>query len=63
MNNLIIAIDGPAGSGKGRIAKYISNKYNLYHLDSGVLYRKLALIISNNKIDYNDKFELRKLIQ
>ena len=63
MNNLIIAIDGPAGSGKGRIAKYISNKYNLYHLDSGVLYRKLALIISNNKIDYNDKFELRKLLQ
>ena len=63
MNNLIIAIDGPAGSGKGRIAKYISNKYNLYHLDSGVLYRKLSLIISNKKINYNDKFELRKLLQ
>ena len=63
MNNLIIAIDGPAGSGKGRIAKYISNKYNLYHLDSGILYRRLALIILDNKIDYNNELELKKMLQ
>ena len=51
---MIISIDGPAGSGKQRIAKYISKKYNLYHLDSGILYRRLASIIIKKKINYKD---------
>ena len=51
MGKLIISVDGPSGSGKERIAKYISYKYNLYHLDSGVLYRRLALLILRKKID------------
>ena len=34
---IVIAIDGPAGSGKGTIAKKISSSYNFPHLDSGVL--------------------------
>ena len=46
LNNLIITIDGPSGSGKEKIAKYISKKYQLYHLDSGLLYRRLAAKIS-----------------
>ena len=59
MNKLIISIDGPAGSGKQRIAKYISKKYSLYHLDSGILYRRLASIIIKKKIKYNDKKKLK----
>ena len=58
MNKLIISIDGPAGSGKQRIAKYISKKYNLYHLDSGILYRRLASIVIKKKIDYKNKKSL-----
>ena len=54
MNNFIISIDGPAGSGKQKIAKYIAKKYRLYHLDSGILYRRLAFLINKNKIDYSD---------
>ena len=42
MKKIIITIDGPAGSGKGRIAKYIAKKYNFIHIDSGLLYRKTA---------------------
>ena len=59
MNRLIISIDGPAGSGKQRIAKYISKKYNLYHLDSGILYRRLASIVIKKKINYNDNKSLQ----
>ncbi len=59
MNKLIISIDGTAGSGKQRIAKYISKKYNLYHLDSGILYRRLASIIIKKKINYKNNKSLQ----
>ena len=51
MKKLIITIDGPAASGKEKIAKYISKKWKLNHLDSGVLYRRLALIFFIDNID------------
>ena len=62
MNNFTISIDGPAGSGKQRIAKYIAKKYNLFHLDSGVLYRRVASVILKQKTDYNNHFNIKKLI-
>jgi CMP/dCMP kinase len=39
---VIIAIDGPAASGKGTIAKQIAHVYGLHHLDTGLLYRAVA---------------------
>ncbi len=51
MKKIIITIDGPAGSGKGRIAKYIATKYDLIHIDSGLLYRKTAKLLIDNKIN------------
>ena len=51
MKKLIITIDGPAASGKEKIANYISKKWKLNHLDSGILYRRLALIFLNENID------------
>ncbi len=51
MKQLIITIDGPAASGKEKIAKYISKKWKLNHLDSGILYRRLALIFFIENID------------
>mgnify|MGYP006172135819 CR=1 FL=1 len=59
---IIISVDGPAGSGKQRIAKYIAKKYNLYHLDSGLLYRRLSKIILNSGIDYKEILELNKFL-
>ena len=58
MNDLIISIDGPSGSGKERIAKHIANKYNLYHIDSGLLYRRLTYLILKKKINFKNKSEL-----
>ena len=62
MKNKIITIDGPAASGKEKISKYISKKWKLKHLDSGILYRRLALILDNHKIDINNKSEIKKKI-
>ncbi len=39
---MIIAIDGPAASGKGTIAKQVAAAYGLHHLDTGLLYRAVA---------------------
>jgi CMP/dCMP kinase len=39
---MIIAIDGPAASGKGTIARQLAHKYGLPHLDTGLLYRAVA---------------------
>jgi cytidylate kinase len=39
---VIIAIDGPAASGKGTIARYLARVYGLHHLDTGLLYRAVG---------------------
>jgi cytidylate kinase len=39
---MIIAIDGPAASGKGTIARQLAGVYGLHHLDTGLLYRAVA---------------------
>ena len=39
---MIIALDGPAASGKGTIAKQIAAVYGLHHLDTGLIYRAVA---------------------
>jgi len=39
---LIIAIDGPAASGKGTLARRVAAHYGLHHLDTGLLYRAVA---------------------
>ena len=62
MKNKIITVDGPAASGKEKIAKYISKNLKFKHLDSGLLYRRLALILDNNKIDFNNPFEIKNKI-
>jgi cytidylate kinase len=40
---MIIAVDGPAASGKGTIAKALARHYGLPHMDTGLLYRAVAL--------------------
>ena len=63
MKKIIITIDGPAASGKEKIAKYISKKWKLNHLDSGILYRRLALIFFNDNVDTNNPNLIKKKIK
>ena len=53
-----IAIDGTSASGKGTLAKKLSQKYAIPHLDTGLMYRKVASEILKNKIDYDNLSEL-----
>lgn len=63
--NITIAIDGPAGSGKGTLAKALSEKLNLVNIDTGATYRCVALkaLRSNISLEEKDKIiELSKNI-
>lgn len=53
--NIIVAIDGPAGSGKGTLAKALSQKLNLVNIDTGATYRCVALKVLRNNIDITDE--------
>ena len=53
--NKIIAIDGPAGSGKGTLAKALSSKFNLVNIDTGATYRCVALKVLKNNISLDDE--------
>ncbi len=63
MYNKIITVDGPAGSGKGRIAEYIAYKWKIYHLSSGILYRRLAYELLNNRVNINNIKDILKFIK
>ena len=54
-NEKIIAIDGPAGSGKSTIAKALSKKLNLEYLDTGAMYRAVALGSIQQKVEIEDE--------
>ena len=59
----IITVDGPAGSGKEKISKFIAEKYKLFHIDSGIFYRRLAYEIEKNKIKFYEKKRIKNLIK
>jgi cytidylate kinase len=50
----VIAIDGPSGSGKTTIAKIIAKELGFNYLDTGALYRAVALALRNSVIDPED---------
>ena len=49
-----IAIDGPAGAGKSTIAKLVADKKGFIYVDTGAMYRSIALYIIENDIDVDD---------
>ena len=49
-----VAIDGPAGAGKSTIAKLISREMGYIYVDTGAMYRAVALYLLRNEIDGTD---------
>lgn len=54
MSTINIAIDGPAGAGKSTIAKMVSAEMGYIYVDTGALYRTIALYIRENNISDDD---------
>jgi len=59
----IIAIDGPAGSGKSTTAKLVAKRLGFMYLDTGAMYRAITLKALENKIDVCDEEKLEKLVK
>ncbi|MEL6093552.1 (d)CMP kinase [Bartonella schoenbuchensis] len=55
MKPFIIAIDGPAASGKGTLARKIATHYHLYHLDTGLTYRGVAYVLLQQGLALDDE--------
>ena len=56
-DNLVIAVDGPAASGKGTIARALADHFDLPHMDTGLLYRAVALNLWRWGGDPSSEFE------
>ena len=54
-NAMVIAIDGPAASGKGTLAQRLARHYGLPHLDTGLLYRGVALTLLDAGASLDDE--------
>lgn len=59
---MIVAIDGPAGSGKGTVTKIIADRLGLINLDTGATYRCVALATLNNNYTIQDEEKITELL-
>lgn len=59
---IIITIDGPSGVGKSTTARLVSEKLGLSYLDTGAMYRAIALEVSRENININDEAKLKDLL-
>ena len=59
---MVIAIDGPAGSGKSTTAKIVAKKLGYIHLNTGAMYRAIALKCIKSKIFPDDMSSLKKML-
>ena len=59
---LVIAVDGPAASGKGTIARALARHYGLPHMDTGLLYRAVALSLFRFGGDAASEFEAARAV-
>ena len=55
MENIIIAVDGPAGAGKSTIAKIIAKRLNINYIDTGAMYRAVTLKCLQNNVDVKNE--------
>ena len=59
----VIAIDGPAGAGKSTLAAHLARRFGLLNLETGAMYRALALKAIENDLDFDEEAPLLALIR
>ncbi len=63
IKSLVVAIDGPASSGKSTTARLVAQKLGLMYLDTGAMYRAVALKIYRTGIELTDRVSLQKMLE
>lgn len=61
--SFVVAIDGPAGTGKGTITKLLAKKLNLIEIDTGAMYRCVTLECIRRSIKPNDEEKINKALE
>jgi cytidylate kinase len=59
----VVAIDGPAGTGKSSVARLLAQNFDFIYVDTGAIYRALAFLVEKYGIDGNDIDNIVPLIQ
>lgn len=61
-NKILIAIDGPAASGKSTTAKFLAEKLKIGYLDTGAMYRAITLKFLNEKVSLENLAEIQRVL-
>lgn len=62
MSKLNIAIDGPAGAGKSTVAKAVARELNIKYLDTGAMYRAMAMLVIRAGVDPKDEEGVSRIL-
>lgn len=61
--SFVVAIDGPAGSGKGTVTKLVAERLGLVNIDTGAMYRCVTLMCLENNIEHTQIDEINKILE
>lgn len=61
--SFVVAIDGPAGAGKGTITKLVGEKLNLVNVDTGATFRCVALNMLKESVEINEEEKIKALLE
>ena len=61
--SFVVAIDGPAGTGKGTVTKIISQRMNLLNIDTGAMYRSVTLECIRKNISPKDEEKIKEVLE
>ena len=61
--SFVVAIDGPAGTGKGTVTKIVSEKLNLIYIDTGAMYRAVTVKALNNSIQPEEIDKIEEILR
>lgn len=58
----VVALDGPAGSGKGTVTREVAKKMNLINIDTGAMYRSVTLLMIRQNVELEDEEKIKEIL-